>query len=325
MNARDEKGYSDNPLLVSVGICAYNEENNIKHLLNSFLKQKTQKVSIDEIIIISDGSTDKTCEIIESFRGNNKIKLIEQNERCGKWAAINKFLELARSPLLALTSADIVLDDNAIEKLCEPFLYDGNLGITCSRPIPINTMTSFLGYAANLLCYLHHESSLIQPKFNELIAFRNIINKLPPTLVDEEYIALIIKNNNRSLRYIPDAIFYNKGPENIKDFFVQRRRIYCGHLLLKKINKYEVSTLSGARILKRLLTNLPYGFKGKVHWLIGTILLESAVRVTAKLDIFFKKNIFEYKWKIAESTKNLMGQADDAKRLLFISKETPKN
>lgn len=290
-------------ILVSIGICAYNEEKNIEYLLKSVLGQKLINVCIREIIVISDGSLDRTGEIVKNFRYDDRIKLIELKERCGKYEAINEFLKIAQSPVLILASADIILSEDTIEKLCLPFLLDKNIGMTGARPIPKNYKDSFLGFVVNLQWSLHHELSLSQPKFGELIALRNVINELPATSVDEEQIAVYIKTKGFGLKYIPEAIIYNKGPDNVKDFFRQRRRIYSGHLTLKKQYNYEVATFRGVNILRFLLKDSFSDFRKKKFWLCGAMLLELTGRILGRVDVFFGKN--HYKWKIAASTKRL--------------------
>src|SRR3989304_4637276 len=96
------------PLLsVSVGICAYNEEKNICNILASLLGQRCAHVHIEEIIVVSDGSTDQTNEIVRNFSDHDKIKPIIFKERRGKFAAINEFLKNAKSSILVLSSADV--------------------------------------------------------------------------------------------------------------------------------------------------------------------------------------------------------------------------
>jgi len=66
---------------VSIGVMAYNEERNIDNLLNTLLNQRTNKINIKEIIVISSGSTDKTNEIVQRFsKKNKKIKLIVEKK-----------------------------------------------------------------------------------------------------------------------------------------------------------------------------------------------------------------------------------------------------
>ena len=68
---------------------AYNEEKNIKKVILSLLKKTSN------IIIINDGSTDKTKEIVNEISSNNKIKTIHIKKNIGKGAAMKKGANLA--------------------------------------------------------------------------------------------------------------------------------------------------------------------------------------------------------------------------------------
>lgn len=54
-------------LTVTIGIPAYNEEQNIGHLLVNIFNQSTSIAILDEIIIVSDGSTDNTIKAIKKI------------------------------------------------------------------------------------------------------------------------------------------------------------------------------------------------------------------------------------------------------------------
>lgn len=288
-------------LNVSIGICAYNEAGNIGQLLESILSQKTQKINIEKILVVSDGCYDKTEDIVESYEYKGKIKLIKQKERQGKYIAINKLINLVESPVLVFCSADVILHEDAIENLCLPFIKDDNIGITGAHPVPENSIKSFMGYMVRLQWFLQDKLSLIQPKFGELIAIKNIVDDLPPTSVDEEMLAAMIRSKGFKLNYVPEAIVYNKGPENIGDYLKQRRRVYSGHLVLKKQKDYEVITLNGLTILKCLLDNLSIDHVKNIHRLLGVIFLEITGRLLGRFDILLNKK--HYKWEIVKSTK----------------------
>jgi len=90
----------------SIGICAYNEEQNIGQLLENILAHQT-KHHLDEIIIVSSGSIDKTDEIVKEFAQKDKrIKLIIEPERKGKYSAVNLLLSNNQSEILVMTDAD---------------------------------------------------------------------------------------------------------------------------------------------------------------------------------------------------------------------------
>ncbi|MBU1854853.1 MAG: glycosyltransferase, partial [Nanoarchaeota archaeon] len=274
---------------VSIGVMAYNEANNIVALLNTLLSQKTNIVNIKEIIVVSSGCTDNTCKLVKKFYlKNKKVKLVEEKERLGKSRAINLFLSKVKSDILVLESADTIPEIDAIETLCVPFC-DKNIGITGSRPVPLKSRHFFFNFLSSLLWNAHHDISLIKPKYGELIAFRRLFDMIPLSSVDEEEIAsLIIKQGLKGL-YIPKAVVYNKGPQSIPDFICQRRRIFAGHLSLKRSSSYAASTMSLWRILKVVFFRADYFFKNPFYFLFAG-LLELYSRFLGLLDFWFGKN-----------------------------------
>ena len=290
---------------ISIGVCAHNEEANISRLLESLLAQKTKEARVAEIIVVSDGSTDRTEEIARGFEARGPVKLVSWRERRGKWQAINKFLEVASFEVLALSSADIIIPENTVEALCMPFASEDRVGIVAARSIPKNSPDRFLGYVAHLEAELRHHLSLKTPKFSELIAFRNIVPYIPATFVDEEEIAALIRDKGYDFRYVPEAVFYNKGPQTLGEFLSQRERNHLGHILLSREYSYEAATLRGTRILKCLLNGLPAVYRKRGLWTGMAAALDVFIRARARMDIFFRRGPFDYKWKMARTTKVL--------------------
>ncbi len=288
----------------SIGVLAYNEAANIEKLLNSLTSQKLDKVNIKEIIVVSSASTDGTNEIVEKFSENNEnVKLIVEDERRGKSAAINTFIKAAGSEILVIESGDTIPASNTIEQMITPF-FDEKIGMTGGRPTPENDPDSFIGYSVNLLWNLHHKMAMISPKLGEMVAFRKIFEEIPPeSAVDEASIEAIIKDNDLILKYVPEAIIYNKGPENISDFIKQRRRIETGHLWLKENQKYSVTSQNKDILLKLTWEELKKN-PLKILNLFGTACLELYSRLLGWYDFKIKKKN-PFKWDIAHSTKNL--------------------
>ena len=289
---------------VSIGICAYNEEKNIGRLLDALLNQRTEKIRIDEIIVVSSGSTDRTDEIVREFSEiDERIKLITQPRREGKASAVNEFIRNASGDVCVLESADTVPLENTIEKLCLPF-YDENVGMTGGHPIPVNDKSTFIGFAGHLIWELHHRIALKSPKLGELVAFRNIIDGIPKnTAVDEAWIEALIKRKGYKVVYVPDAIVYNKAPETIGDFIKQRRRIHAGHLHLKRELGYSVSTMSIRGIID-VIRELNLTPKEKLY-LVGAMMLEGISRVLGWLDYYVLKKDHVV-WDIAKTTKEVV-------------------
>ncbi|KKG83994.1 glycosyltransferase family 2 protein [Methanosarcina mazei] len=87
--------------LVSVVIPLYNKEPHIKRAIDSVLAQKIQDF---EIIVIDDGSTDKSAEVVKNFT-DPRIRLIQQ-ENAGVSAARNRGIKEAKADLIAFLDAD---------------------------------------------------------------------------------------------------------------------------------------------------------------------------------------------------------------------------
>jgi len=283
---------------VSIGIMAYNEGKNVGLLLKSIFNQKLKKIKIKEIVVVSSGSTDKTNEIVKNFiKKNKKIKLIIQKNREGKFSAINEFLKIAKSEILVLESGDTIPKKDAIENLCK-LLNNKNVGIVASCPIPKNDKKNYLGFVIALQWKLHHKLSLQKPKFGELIAFRNLFKEIKNTAVDEEYIAMIIKNLGFKGAYAPDAIVYNTGPKTVVDFLEQRRRIYCGHLELKKKFNYKAASLNNFLVLKIILKNIKMN---NIFHIIFASVLECLSRFLGIMDYYSQKE--HYIWEKVDTIK----------------------
>jgi glycosyltransferase involved in cell wall biosynthesis len=291
-------------LSVSIGICAYNEEKNIGNLLKALLNQKNEQIKIEEIIVVSSNSTDRTDKIVQEFSSiDERIKLVTQTRREGKASAVNEYIKHAKGDVCVLESADTLPLKNTIEKLCLPFL-DEKIGMAGGHPVPINDRNTFIGFAGHLIWELHHQISLKNPKLGELVAFRNVIDGIPKdTAVDEAWIEASIKKKGYKVVYVPEAICYNRAPETVSDFIKQRRRIFAGHLHLKRELGYEVSTMgvSGIVSIARKLKLKP---KEKLYF-IGAMMLEGYSRFLGWLDyrIFKKDHVV---WDIVETTKEVV-------------------
>lgn len=103
----------NNPL-VSILIPVYNTEKYVAEAIESVLNQTYKNI---EIIIVDDGSTDKSWEIVESYRQKypDIIKTHRQKNK-GACAARNKALELSSGQYIQYLDADDLISNNKIEE-----------------------------------------------------------------------------------------------------------------------------------------------------------------------------------------------------------------
>ncbi len=288
----------------TVGITAHNEEANIGQLLDCILNQELRTVAIAEIFVVASGCTDRTEDIVRRYAAREpRIKLLSQERREGKASAINLLLRHQTERVLVLCSADLQPSLDAVEYLVAPFA-DPEMGMTSSRPIPVNDPNTFMGFAAHLLWDLHHEVNAHGGfKAGEMVAFIKIFERIPyRTSVDEASIEPVIRGQGYRVQYAPQAVVHNKGPETVADFLRQRRRIYAGHLDIRRLLGYAVSTMSGATLLRLLLRRLELRPRPFVWtWLV--VALEVYGRFLGWRD--FRSRRDHSVWEIAATTKTL--------------------
>lgn len=292
---------------MSIGVCAFNERDNISKLLDGLLQQQlSPEVSMKEVIVVASGCTDDTEEIVKGYMDrDSRVKLLIQEKREGKASAINLFLEHARGSILVLESADTLPGENMLSELIKPF-SNPDVGLTSGHPVPVNSRESFIGYTVNLVWGLHHRLSLHCPKATEVMAFRPLVEEIDHnTAVDDFLFEYLIKDRGYRLEYAPNAVVYNKGPENVRDLVRQRVRIHIGYLYTKdKTHGYEPLTVKSLMIFRELLSELEYSKPRHLAWALGAVFLEAYIRLRARLDYhILKRN--PAVWEIAESTKKL--------------------
>ncbi len=110
---------------VSIIIPVFNEEDVIQKKIENCLEFDYPREKM-EILIGSDGSTDRTNDILEGFR-NKGIKYLLSYQRHGKPYTINKLVEVSRGEILFFTDARQIIQKDAIIKLVKNF-QDAKIG-----------------------------------------------------------------------------------------------------------------------------------------------------------------------------------------------------
>ncbi|MGW7436547.1 bifunctional polysaccharide deacetylase/glycosyltransferase family 2 protein [Streptomyces sp. NPDC054849] len=102
---------------VSVIVPAYNESAGIEAAVRSLLASDHQV----EVIVVDDGSTDGTAEIVEAL-GLPGVRVIRQ-QNAGKPAALNTGIAAASCDLLVMVDGDTVFEPDAVRMIVQPFAH----------------------------------------------------------------------------------------------------------------------------------------------------------------------------------------------------------
>ena len=122
--------------LISVIIPAYNAENFIAKTLLSVLSQTYQNI---EILVVNDGSTDTTAEIVKSFAQKDNRVILLQQSNAGVAAARNLAIEKSRGEYIAPIDADDIWYPQNLEKQLQCLIKSElSVGVVYSWSLDIN-------------------------------------------------------------------------------------------------------------------------------------------------------------------------------------------
>ena len=102
-------------MLLSVIIPVYNEERTISEIVERVRREPTEK----EIIIVDDGSTDGTHEVLKGITGDG-IHVLYHDQNRGKGAAIRTAIPHVRGDVVVIQDADLEYDPSEYPRLIHP-------------------------------------------------------------------------------------------------------------------------------------------------------------------------------------------------------------
>ena len=142
---------------VTVLITAYNEENDIRQKLENTLKIDYPKEKL-EILVASDGSTDRTDEFVKEFETRG-VKLFRQEGRMGKTFTQNKAVEQASGEIILFSDATTMYEANILREML-PNFADETIGCVAGKLIYVDDSKSSVGTGAKK--YWNYETFLKQ-------------------------------------------------------------------------------------------------------------------------------------------------------------------
>jgi len=283
---------------VTIGIPAYNEEANIKTLLEKLLAQKQKNFHLLEIVVISDGSTDKTVKIIKSFR-NPKIRFINRKERLGQQICQNQILNLFKGQILVIIEADTLpFNEITIGELVKPFINNRlkNLGMTVGTSLstnPVNLYQEIMNRGGeiksklfdewrggdNLYCTGGHAMKALSRRFANFLEW-------PKDVPEDSYVYLRLKELGLKLVIQRNAKVYKNNVNNVIDRRKQARKFLSGIESLKNYFPKEVVDKEYNPPTSLLLKHIFLAFIDKpvltTLWLLETLLNRISFLTTNK-------------------------------------------
>ncbi len=220
---------------ISVLVPAYNEEKVIRTTIESLLSTDYPD---KEIIVIDDGSKDKTLEIASHYK--DKVKVIHK-ENGGKASALNTGMLYATGSIITILDADTIIGHTALKHIAKSFSNEnvaavaGNIKIrnrinclTWCQALEylsgIQIMRRGLDYFGAITIVPGALGAFKKKKLEEAGAYHK------DTLVEDFDATMKVLRSGMIISGSNMATAYTQAPQKLYDFYKQRKRWYRGNL-----------------------------------------------------------------------------------------------
>lgn len=234
IKAREPKAFPTAAVLVP----CYNEERTVTKTLNSLLALD-YPVDKFEILVIDDGSTDKTWEVLQQFKDNPRIKIFHK-ENGGKHTALNFGLEHTKSELIGCLDADSFVDAQALKEIVKTFENPEVMAVTPSiqptEPKNLVQLVQKAEYSLSVFIrrtFAHLNGIFITPgpfSFFRREVFERLGNYHAAHNTEDLEFGLRMQTNHFKIDNAPSAHVFTNTPPTFHALFRQRLRWTYGYL-----------------------------------------------------------------------------------------------
>lgn len=244
LKSRVEKSRINFHPKISIIVPAYNEAVTIKSCIQSLLDLDYPDY---EIIVVDDGSTDKTLEEAKKFEVSG-VKVVHQ-ENHGKSNALNNGILSSEGEIVVTVDADTKLHRESLKKIASRFVANKRLGAVAGNvkvdPSPglLNTLQAaeytieinLVRKAQSMLGCVMIVPGPIAALKKEVVEHVGFFSD--DTFAEDFDITMKILKAGYKVEYEDGAIAYTDAPKNLEDLMKQRRRWYRG--MIQVLDKHR--------------------------------------------------------------------------------------
>jgi cellulose synthase/poly-beta-1,6-N-acetylglucosamine synthase-like glycosyltransferase len=223
---------------VTIIVPSYNEQDTISATVNSLLALDYPKDKFS-LILVDDGSKDKTWEVMQSFESNPQVRAFRK-ENGGKYTALNFALERVESEFVGCLDADSFVAPYALKRII-PYFDDPKV-MAVTPAVKVHEPKTVLQYIQRVEyswgIFLRRMLSAMDAMYVtpgpfsifRTQVFKEIGGYLHAHHTEDMEIALRMQKNRYKIVNSPMAHVYTVTPANLKNLYTQRVRWAYGFL-----------------------------------------------------------------------------------------------
>ncbi len=261
--------------------------NNASTVRDTVLSVLDQDYHLFELIIVDDGSTDSSDEILSEFVNYKNVRIYFREENRGAASCMNLGTEKARYDRIAIIDGDAVASRNWLSKASEKF-EDNDIifgPFVCHpRNFFERTLASTISFPQNSCNYMEDCVKRFPPVGTNFFYKKAIFYRLggfDTTLrigYDRAFIYKAIEEGSK-IKYISDLIVFHPLPDTLSKFLKRSYRFTCWDLIArKKFKQKKLKDYGFIFHLKRTVTIL---------FIIGFLFIWGGIKIGGLLSISF--------------------------------------
>lgn len=293
---------------ITIGIPAFNEQANIGYLLEDLLKQKFQSLILKKILVISDGSKDKTVEVVKSVKAKKGvITIISYKARKGRAERQNEIMKKADTNVLVLLDADVLITDPLfLEKISKPILHGADLtSVRVEEIVEKNWMGKILAESmdfkrtlfervnrGNNLYTCHGRARAFSKRLYKQIKFKESVG-------EDAYSYLYTRYCGFKYKFVKNTQIFYKLPETFSDHEKQSIRFFKAQ---KKFTKeFGSQFLDQENFLSTpfIVTNFFTGMFSRPY-LAAYVIIATYLKIKS-----FISEVSVNQWAVSETSKKI--------------------
>ena len=198
--------------LISVIMSVYNSEEYLRESINSILNQTYSNI---EFIIVNDGSTDKSIDILKEYQKKDKRVLIINQKNKGLTKSLNIAIKLSSGSIIARQDADDISLIYRFEKQVY-FINEKKYDLCCSRTIllPEKRISPILSYYLPTRILIYFKNPFIHGTFMIKRSGLQRVNCYDETFYFAQDFKLIhdFYKNNLKIKYLKEPLYVSRKP-----------------------------------------------------------------------------------------------------------------
>ncbi|MFQ5736276.1 MAG: glycosyltransferase family 2 protein [Thermodesulfobacteriota bacterium] len=233
-------------------ITAYNEEKNLAQKLENTLSLDYPKDKL-EVLVASDGSTDRTDEIARGFASKG-VRLVRVEGRVGKTETQNTAVKAATGDIIIFSDATTRYEKANIRKMVRNYA-DPTVGAVSGRYEYYNPTGATIGIGNILFWKYENYIKSAQTRIKTITGCcgciyslrRKLYEPLPPDIISDLVEPLKILEKGYRIAFEPEAVAYEETTEKTSEEF---------HMRIRVISR----GMRGLMYMKKLFNPLKFGF-----------------------------------------------------------------